>query len=346
MSANTVQQLEVFGPDRCDTLTVDQARHWCLRLAHGRYENFSVITSLVPKDLRMDFAALYAFCRWADDLGDEIGNRQRSLELLAWWRRELQQCFAGQPRHPVFLALAPTIQLHSLPMEPFDDLIRAFEQDQTIDRYQTWNQLLEYCALSANPVGRLVLMICGEPRTATAFARSDDICTALQLTNHFQDIKRDIFERNRIYVPREMINIDDFERRLIASAQQGYGVDREFLGQSRDLVRRCVERTWPLFESGEALLDMIGPQTRPIVWLLSAGGQHVLRMIGMWNYETALYRPKLSKMRRVLLVANAWWMARRASRASTMSRHPNRETVVGSRGGSGGHSGGSGKVAA
>ena len=311
MTAHTVQQLDVFGPDRCDTMTTEQARQWCVRLATGRYENFSVLSAVVPGELREDFAAVYAFCRWADDLGDEIGSRERSLELLQWWRRELQQCFAGQPRHPVFLALWPTVQKHALPMQLFDDLIRAFEQDQIVTRYETWDQLIGYCRLSANPVGRLVLMLCDEDRNEKLFGLSDCICTALQLTNHWQDVRRDILERDRRYVPAQMIDVQDFEARLVASARQGFGADRAFLEQSRAIIRRCCEKTWLLFEEGAPLIDLVHPRTRPIVWLLSSGGQHVLRMIHMWNYETALHRPKLSKVRRVLLVAQAWLMAQR-----------------------------------
>ena len=322
MTASTLQQLDLYGPERCDVLSIEQARAMCRRLALGQYENFSVLSAVVPPDLRDDFAAVYAFCRWADDLGDEIGDRQRARELLAWWRRELQQCFDGQPRHPVFMALRPVIDRHDLPMQPFDDLIRAFEQDQTVDRYATWEQLIGYCRLSANPVGRLVLMICGESRDEAVFADADATCTALQLTNHWQDVRRDLLERNRIYIPREMIEgsfvpseIDGFEHRLIASAKQGWAVDQQFLGQFRTVLRKCVERTWPLFEQGQRLLAHVGPRTRPVAWLLSAGGQHVLRQIEMWNYETALHRPKLGKVTRVMLVAKAWWMSRRSARA-------------------------------
>jgi squalene synthase HpnC len=316
MSATSVQpvkQLPRFGPDRCETLSIDEARAMCRRLALGRYENFSVLSGLVPRDRRDDFAAVYAFCRWADDLGDEVGDRGRSLELLAWWRRELQQCFADEPHHPVFIALHPTIRRHDLPIEPFDNLIRAFEQDQTVTRYETWQQVLDYCVLSANPVGRLVLMVCGEDRTDDLFTRSDAICTALQLTNHWQDVKRDILQRDRIYIPRELINaagIERFEDRLIRSAKQGYAVDQQFLGQTRSVIRECVERTWRLFEQGHSLLPKLSPQTRPIVTLLASGGHHVLRQIELWNYETALHRPKLGKISRVMLVARAWWQAR------------------------------------
>jgi squalene synthase HpnC len=310
MTVSPVQQLEIYGPQRCDTLTVDQARAWCRHLARNRYENFSVLSALVPARLGDDYAALYGFCRGADDLGDEVGDPQRSLELLAWWRRELQQCFAGHPRHPVFIALAPTIERHDLSPEPFDDLIKAFEQDQTVTRYDTWEQLIGYCRLSADPVGRLVLMIGGEPRRDDLFELSDAICTGLQLTNHWQDVRRDVLERDRIYIPRELIEIDRFEHRLITTARQGFAPDREFFGQSRELVRACVERTWPLFEKGEGLLAKLSPATRPFVWLFLAGGARVLRCIEAWNCETVLYRPRLSRAAKLGLVARAWLAAR------------------------------------
>jgi squalene synthase HpnC len=310
--ASPIQHLERFGPDRCEALAVGDARAWCRRLAGSHYENFSVLSSLVPHDRRDDFAAVYAFCRWADDLGDEAGDPARSLELLGWWRRELQACFQGSPRHPVFVALRPTIERCELPIEPFDDLIQAFEQDQAVTRYDTWHQLIDYCARSANPVGRLVLMVLGEDRADDRFAMSDAVCTALQLTNHWQDVKRDLLERDRIYVPRDMIKIRDFEDRLRRSASQGWAVDHAFLGESRALIRACVNRTWPLFEKGAPLPDTLSPSARPVVWLFAAGGQRVLSLIEMWNYETVLHRPTLSKAAKALLIGRAWIMSRSA----------------------------------
>ncbi len=311
MTVNTVAQLDVYGPDHCRTLSVEDARRLCRKLAGRRYENFSVITRLVPKALRDDFAALYAYCRWADDLGDEAPSTDRALELLQWWRRELEQCFSGEPRHPVFIALAPTIERHDLPIEPFDDLIRAFEQDQTVTRYDTWDQVLGYCRLSADPVGRLVLMIAGEPRTDELFELSDAICTGLQLTNHWQDVRRDVLDRDRIYVPRELITIENFEQRLIETARRGHAPDREFFGLSRALIRSCVQRTWPLFDRGEGLLPKLSPATRPFVGLFLAGGVRVLRSIEAWNYETVLFRPKLGTVAKLMLVARASFASRR-----------------------------------
>lgn len=323
MTATTIEQLATFGPERCDTHTAEQARAMCRRLALGHYENFSVLSAVVPTDLRDDFAALYAFCRWADDLGDETGDRERSLDLLAWWRRELHQCFDGRPRHPVFTALRPVIERHRLPQEPFEDLISAFEQDQTINRYATWAQLLAYCRMSANPVGRLVLMLCDEPRDQRLFELSDAACTALQLTNHWQDVKRDALERDRIYIPSELSDargINVFESRLLASAKQGFGVDRAFLGDFRSVLRACVARTWSLFDQGGELLEHVHNRTRPIVWLLTAGGQHVLRQIDLWNHETVLHRPKLGKPTKAMLIARAWWMAHRGRRGASEAR--------------------------
>ncbi len=306
MSTATLEQLDRFGPARCESMPVEAARAWCRRLARTHYENFSVLSPLVPREKRDDFAAVYAFCRWADDLGDETGSTAKSLELLSWWREELRRCYESEPRHPVFVALAPTIQAYDIPMQLFDDLIRAFEQDQTLTRYQTWDQLLDYCRLSANPVGRLVLMMSSGPRDDETLAASDAICTALQLTNHWQDVQRDLIERDRIYIPTELSRIADFENRLRRSAACGHAIDRTFLPESRSLIRACVERTWPLFESGRSLLPRLDARTRPIVWLFIAGGMHILRQIEMWNYETVLHRPKLGAATKGRLIAQAW----------------------------------------
>jgi phytoene/squalene synthetase len=160
-------------------------------------------------------------------------------------------------------------------------------------------------------------MIAGEPRRDDLFELSDATCTALQLTNHWQDVRRDILERDRIYIPRELIEIERFEERLVTTARQGFAPDRQFFGESRILVRACVERTWPLFEKGAGLGAKLGPQTQPFVWLFLAGGTRVLRSIEAWNCETVLYRPRLSKTARLALVARAWLAARLRRGAST-----------------------------
>lgn len=318
--------LERFGPDRCDPVDEASAVAWCRTLAYGHYENFSVLSGLVPRARRDDFAAIYAFCRWADDLADETGSataaggraadRERALELLAWWRRELDACFAGEARHPVFVALRPTVRRHDLPRELFDRLIRAFERDQRIARYATWADLLDYCRDSADPVGRLVLMTLGEPREERLFALSDRICTALQLTNHWQDLRRDAAERDRIYVPAELNPVARFDQRLAETVRIGHSCDATFFAESRDLVRALVERTWPLYEEGAPLVERVSPESRGLIWLFLAGGVRTLRQIELWNCETALHRPVLSKATKALLVAKARWVDFRARRST------------------------------
>lgn len=303
-------QVRIWGPDSEIRLQEPEAVAYCHELAGGHYENFSVLSRLVPRTLRDDFAVVYSFCRWSDDLGDEMGDRDESRRLLDWWRGELDKCFDGSPDHPVMVALAGTVRRHELPRAPFDALIDAFIQDQEVTRYETWEQLLDYCTLSANPVGRLVLMLLGEPRTDEYFVPSDAICTALQLTNHWQDVAGDMLKRDRIYIPAELIEHPDFAVELRRSAEQGWASDPTFLEQSRSTLRACVARTWPLYESGDALMERLSPRSRPLIGLFRDGGMHVLRLIEIWNHETVLHRPKLSPARKFMLVARAWIGAR------------------------------------
>ena len=172
-------------------------------LATSHYENFHIASFLLPKHLHQDFYNVYAFCRWADDLGDEIGDPAESLRLLAWWRTELSAMYDGRATHPVFVALSYTVVRYSLPIEPFSDLISAFEQDQTVTTYQSWEELFGYCRNSANPVGRLVLYLCGYSDRERQ-RMSDATCTALQLANFWQDVSVDL-EKDRIYIPLDVL---------------------------------------------------------------------------------------------------------------------------------------------
>ena len=308
------EQVRIWGPESTQRVSLEEALTYCHALASGHYENFSVMSALVPLRLRDDFAAVYAFCRWADDLGDEMGDPDESLRLLAWWKGELDDCFSGVPVHPVMVALSETVRRHDLPREPFEDLIDAFEQDQRVTRYDTWDQLIDYCRRSANPVGRLVLMLLGEPREAEFLEPSDAICTALQLVNHWQDVGRDMLERDRCYIPREMITVDDFDSRLRECAGLGFCADRDFMQASRDIVASCVRRTESYFIEGDSLIPRLGPESRPVVRLFRDGGVHVMRLIGHWNYETILHRPRLSGFTKFSLVSRAWLGARSARR--------------------------------
>jgi squalene synthase HpnC len=181
----------------------EEGRAYTRWLATHHYENFHVVSFLLPKRLHQDFYNVYAYCRWADDLGDEIGDPAESLRLLAWWRGELDAMYQGRATHPVFAALAPTVRNTAFRAQPFADLIDAFVQDQTVTRYRNWDELFGYCRNSANPVGRLVLYLCGYSDAAPP-ALSDATCTALQLANFWQDVTVDLL-KDRVYIPLDVM---------------------------------------------------------------------------------------------------------------------------------------------
>src|SRR5581483_4147540 len=193
-------------------------------LATHHYENFHVVSFLLPKRLHQDFYNIYAYCRWADDLGDEIGDTAESLRLLGWWRRELDAMYAGKAAHPVFVALGPTVQRYEIPAEPFQNLVTAFIQDQTTTRYADWDGVFGYCVNSANPVGRLVLYLCGY-RDAERQRFSDATCTALQLANFWQDVTVDAL-KDRVYLPLDLLarhgyTVEELREGTFNSAFQG-----------------------------------------------------------------------------------------------------------------------------
>jgi squalene synthase HpnC len=321
MASAILDQLDTFGPERCRQLSYDQAVAYNRDLARTHYENFTVVSWLLPRRLRDDFRNVYAFCRWADDLGDETGDPGRSLELLDWWRRELDLCYADNPRHPVFVALRQTILRHDVPRKPFDDLIDAFVQDQHVTRYDTWDQVLDYCTRSADPVGRLVLYLSGY-RDAQRQALSDATCTALQLANFWQDVRRDVLERNRVYMPRDValrhgLEIDDMVKAIQIDAA-GERMDRgcncaalpslaisALLPPYRATIRDLTQRTWVLFAQGRQLWPTLDRQIRPDVKLFTLGGESILRMIEANGYNTMARRPKLHGGRKLALVVRA-----------------------------------------
>lgn len=262
-------------------------------LATHHYENFHVVSLLLPKHLHQDFYNVYAFCRWADDLGDETGDPQESLRLLAWWRGELESLFAGQPpSHPVFVALAETVRRHDLPVEPFSDLIDAFIQDQTVTRYRDWDGVLDYCRRSANPVGRLVLMLCGY-RDAERFRLSDATCSALQLANFWQDVAVDL-EKNRIYLPLRLLEAHGCsEQDLFA---------RRCTPAFRRAMQEAVDYAQALFEQGLPLSRMVDRRLALDIDLFSRGGMRVLGKIRAQNYDVLSRRPAISKTERALLL--------------------------------------------
>ena len=274
-------------------------------LATHHYENFHVVSFLMPKRLHQDFFNIYAFCRWADDLGDEIGDTAESLRLLAWWRAELDAMFAGRVTHPVFVALASTVEKHALPAEPFHNLIRAFIQDQTVTRYATWDELFAYCRWSANPVGRLVLGLCGYS-DEERYALSDATCTALQLANFWQDVAVDL-EKDRVYIPLDVM------------ARHGYPMSdlqaRRYTPAFDALMRELVTVARSLFEQGLPLSRKVDRRLGLDIELFSRGGLLILDKIEQQDCDVLSRRPAVSKTERAWLLVTT--LARRAfSRAA------------------------------
>lgn len=305
-----MEELTAFGPQQRRAVSLSAARAYVRRLTQAHSENFSVVSWFLPRRYRPAFEAIYAFCRWADDLADESAD---PLELLDWWQDELDRCFSGQARHPVFVALAPVIEAHKLPREPFDDLIRAFRQDQQIHCYETWQQLLQYCALSANPVGRLILCLC-DCRASWQWACSDATCTALQLTNFWQDVRRDLLHQGRIYIPQQIaaqngLDLQQLQNRVAAgsgaAALDAMDGSAEQVRAYRATLRQVVNDTWPLFEEGKALWPSLPRDMLRTVMLFTFGGETVLRKIEKQHCGTLWRRPRLSRGHKLMLLGRA-----------------------------------------
>ncbi|QNN24836.1 squalene synthase HpnC [Planctomycetales bacterium ZRK34] len=307
MASTLLCELDRLGPDAAaagtsPTYSASSAAEYTRRLVNTQYENFSVVSFVAPKRLRQDFANVYAFCRWADDLGDETGDRQQSLDLLAWWQDELEACYAGRTRHPVYVALSKTIEKHDIPMKPFADLIDAFVQDQRVVRYETWEQVLDYCTRSADPVGRLVLYLCGY-RDAERQTLSDATCTALQLVNFWQDVRRDIVERDRIYVPAEDLHAERLTHEMLVGHVNGTQPMKLWQHSAyRRVIRTLVDRTAPLFERGRALWPLLADDVRLSIQLFTLGGESIAQAIRQLDYNTLEHRPSLSKAAKLMLM--------------------------------------------
>jgi squalene synthase HpnC len=275
--------------------TLDEARAWCQRLAETHYENFHVATWFLPKALRPHFHAIYAYCRVSDDLGDEVGGAAEALALLEQWGEELDACYAGNARHPVFVALAETIRECSIPKEPFADLLTAFRQDQTVTRYETMDDVLKYCQYSANPVGRLVLYACGEAGEEK-LQLSDATCSALQLANFWQDVRED-YARGRVYLPQK-----DMEFFHVSDAILAEGIATP---EFRGLMRFEVECARDLFEQGLPLIGMVNRDLALDLDLFSRGGLEILHAIEKRDYDVLGARPAISKTTKASLALRA-----------------------------------------
>jgi squalene synthase HpnC len=284
-------------PDTAPTLAEAQA--YCKALAESHYENFHVASWFLPKALRPHFHSIYAYCRISDDLGDEVPDAAQALALLNLWGRELDACYAGHARHPVFVALAETIRACAIPKEPFADLLVAFKQDQTIKRFATMDEVHAYCRYSANPVGRLVLYACGEVTPAKQedfFLLSDATCTALQLANFWQDVSVD-WLKGRVYIPQ--------------SDMQRFGVTDETIQQGtatpefRALLKYEVDYARSLFHQGLPLIGKVNRDLALDLDLFSRGGLEILRAIEQRNYDVLSARPAISKTTKLQLALRA-----------------------------------------
>lgn len=268
-----------------DPKDVAGAYRFCQALADRHYENFPVASLLLPARLRRHVAVLYAFARIADDFSDEPEHEGHRAERLKDWRAQLEAVGRGPARHPVFLALERTLAELDLPKQPFDDLLSAFLQDTEKSRYETFDELLDYCRRSANPVGRIVLMIHGL-RDADLFRLSDNICTALQLANFWQDVGIDL-KKDRVYIPQE-----DFRSFGYSEADLRMGVGNE---RFRELMKFQVCRTRSLFEQGKPLPSRLSWPLSLEIRLTWLGGMQVLKLIHKQDFDVLRSRPALKK---------------------------------------------------
>lgn len=275
--------------------SLEEARAYCSRLATSHYENFSVVTWFLPRHLHQHFYNVYAYCRISDDLGDEVGDTQQSLALLDEWEAELQQCYSGEPTHPVFVALRDTVREFDIPQHEFSDLLHAFRQDQLVTRYQTFEDVLGYCRYSANPVGHLVLYLCGY-RDEERQRLSDYTCTALQIANFWQDVARD-HEKNRIYLP-----LEDLAKYGVSEADIA---KRNASPQFRSMLKFEVERAREWFNRGLPLVKMVNKDLALDIETFSRGGMAILDAIERQNFDVLSRRPVISKPRKLWIVARA-----------------------------------------
>jgi squalene synthase HpnC len=291
-------QLAIWGPEASyQPPGLVQAQGYCRELATSHYENFHVVSWLLPQHLRQHFFNIYAYCRWSDDLADETGSATESVRLLEWWEEELEAAFEARCRHPVFVALQPTIAEFQLNKKPFKDLLSAFRQDQVKLRYQTDEEVLDYCGRSANPVGHLVLAL-GKSLNAQNIAWSDSICTGLQIANFCQDVAIDA-RKSRIYIPasrlREHRVTEDEVLQAVPSAEL------------KELLKSWCDYADSFFDQGSPLVRHVPSWLSLDIYLFIAGGREILREIKRNEYDVWSRRVSLGKARKLSLVAGSTW---------------------------------------
>jgi squalene synthase HpnC len=296
--------LAKWGPDNPPAAcTLPFALQHCRRIARSHYENFTVVSWFLPRTLRQDFYNFYAFCRWSDDIADEVEEHRR-LPMLNWWQQQLNLCYSGRPAHPVMLALQQTIQRHQVPVDTLEDLLSAFRQDQSTLRYRDDPQLLDYCRRSANPVGRVILKF-SKADDATNIELSDWICTGLQLANFCQDMSRDA-ANNRIYAPSTLWSKHGVTEEMILDAKR--------TPQLQAMLGEWVYGSRECFSKGRKLVDRVPKWLAVDVDLFIRGGLGILNVIEANGYDVWTSRPTLSKFAKFCLLCQS--LAIRLSRKS------------------------------
>ena len=261
---------------------LDSAYQYCRDITVNHYENFPVASVLLPARIRRHVYPIYAFARHADDLADEHHDRNALLE----WRQQLHDLEHHPPKHPIFMALKDTIQKFEIPTTLFDQLISAFLQDLDKNRYQDLNELLDYCQRSANPVGRLILLLHGY-KDDKLFQFSDHICTALQLTNFWQDVSIDI-QKDRVYVPKTHWSAVAMDQQIAQEAKTPQAL--------RSSLADLVNETDLMFQKGLPLLQAISGRLRWELKMTVLGGLNILKKIKENQYFVLENRPKLNKL--------------------------------------------------
>jgi squalene synthase HpnC len=302
MSEATAAQHALLGapPEYLTPLerpTLAEAQAWCRQLASSHYENFHVATFFLPRKVRPHFESIYAYCRVADDLGDEVADPAVALRLLDAWGSMLDECYDTPERsmHPVFVALHETVRECGVPRQLFADLLHAFRMDQVKTTYDTWEELLVYSHYSANPVGRLVLWVCGYKDEPLALL-SDKVCTALQLANFWQDVVEDA-ERGRRYIPAEDL--------LRFGVEEGQIEGRVFTPEFRGMVESLVLRTRAMLRQGGAISSHVDKDLAVTLDLFRKGGDAILDGITAEDFDVLRGRPVVTKAKKVALLAGA-----------------------------------------
>jgi hydroxysqualene synthase len=276
--------------------TLDEAYKYCADITERHYENFPVASLFLPAEKRPFVQTIYAFSRVADDFADEGQLDPVSrLELLSNWENQLKLCYQGEVKHPVFIALADTVSKLSIPIQFFIDLLTAYRLDVTKKRYENFDEVLQYCKYSANPVGRLVLLIFGY-QDEGYFKYSDYICTALQLTNFYQDIAIDL-KKNRIYIPNdELIQFQYSENKL---KQRIY--DSNFV----KTMNVQIDRARKMFYEGSSLPAMVDKDLQLELKLVWFGGMAVLRKLEFHKYNIFKKQLKLNTWNKIMIFLRA-----------------------------------------